>query len=250
MEETISLKEILETLKKRWRMIALITAGAVILSAFISFFIMTPQYEASASLLVNQGQEQQEDTIEVGDIDTNVELINTYSVIISSPAILDLVIEQTGVDRTYSELESQVDVNPEGESQVVSVAVTDPDPRTAMTLADSIAGVFQSEVDDIMNIDNVSILTSATDGEAMSPVSPQPALNMAIAFVVGLMASVGLAFLLEFLDNTIKDEDDVEKELGLIALGSIPEMTPADGRNTQSAIQGRSYNVQKTTETN
>ncbi|AXF55318.1 YveK family protein [Salicibibacter kimchii] len=253
MEETISLREIFETLKKRWRMIASITIGAVILSAIMSYFIMTPQYEATTQLLVNQGQEEQQGgSLDVGDIDTNVELINTYSVIIQSPAILDLVIERADTDRsyTYSQLESQVDVQPEGESQVVAVSVTDPDPRAAVTLVNAIANVFQDEVETIMNIDNVSILATPDLGQVQSPVSPQPTLNMAIAFVVGLMAAVGLAFLLEFLDNTIKDEDDVEKELGLTALGSIPEITPGDSRNAQSASKGRAYNVQKTTETN
>ncbi|QQK80455.1 capsular biosynthesis protein [Salicibibacter cibi] len=251
MEETISLKEIFETLKKRWRMIAGVTIGAVLLSAIISFFVMTPQYEATTQLLVNQGQEEQQNgSLEVGDIDTNVELINTYSVIIQSPAILDLVIERTEADRSYSQLASQVDVQPEGESQVVAVSVTDPDPRTAITLVNSIANVFQAEVETIMDIDNVSILASPDPGQVTSPVSPQPPLNMAIAFVVGLMAAVGLAFLLEFLDNTIKDEDDVEKELGLTALGSIPEIIASDANNAQSKTQGRSHRVQKTTETN
>ena len=44
---------------------------------------------------------------------------------------------------------------------------------------------------------------------------------MAIALVVGLMVGVGLAFLLEYLDNTIKNEDDIEKILGLPVLGTI-----------------------------
>ena len=44
---------------------------------------------------------------------------------------------------------------------------------------------------------------------------------MAIAFVVGLMVSVGIAFLLEYLDNTIKLEQDIEKLLGLPVLGAM-----------------------------
>ncbi|QDI90468.1 capsular biosynthesis protein [Salicibibacter halophilus] len=248
MEETISLKEIFETLKKRWRMITSITLGAVILSAIISFFIMTPQYEATTQLLVNQGEQEQQDSLEVGDIDTNVELINTYSVIIQSPAILDLVIERTGIDRSYSQLSSQVDVQPEGESQVVTVSVTDPDPRAAVTLVNTVANVFQEEVETIMNIDNVSILASPDLGQVTSPVSPQPTLNMAIAFVVGLMAAVGLAFLLEFLDNTIKNEEDLEKELGLVSLGSIPEIEASDAQRTPQSEQRRVYDAQKATQ--
>ena len=72
-----------------------------------------------------------------------------------------------------------------------------------------------------MNVDNVTILAVAEVGENASPVKPQPLLNIAIAFVVGLMAGVGVAFLLEYLDNTIKTEQDVERLLELPVLGAI-----------------------------
>ena len=57
-----------------------------------------------------------------------------------------------------------------------------------------------------MNVDNVSILSKAEVSEHPSPVSPKPLLNIAIAFAAGLAGSIGLAFLLEHLDNTIKSE--------------------------------------------
>ena len=62
-----------------------------------------------------------------------------------------------------------------------------------------------------MNVDNVTVLSKAEVAENQSPIKPRPMLNVAIAFVVGLMAAVGLAFLLEYLDNTVKKEEDVEK---------------------------------------
>lgn len=55
-----------------------------------------------------------------------------------------------------------------------------------------------------------------------NPVSPQKLLNMAIALVLGVMVSVGCAFALEFLNNTINKPEDVEQHLGLPILGNIP----------------------------
>lgn len=54
------------------------------------------------------------------------------------------------------------------------------------------------------------------------PVSPKKMLNMAIAMVIGLMVSVGLAFILEFTNNTINKPEDIDQHLGLPVLGSIP----------------------------
>jgi hypothetical protein len=46
--------------------------------------------------------------------------------------------------------------------------------------------------------------------------------------VVGLMAGVGLAFLLEYFDTTVKDEQEIEKLLGLPVLGVIAIMDDSE----------------------
>lgn len=97
-----------------------------------------------------------------------------------------------------------------------------------------------------MNVDNVNILSTAEVKENPSPVKPQPVLNMAIAFVVGLMTGVGLAFLLEYLDNTIKTEQDIERVLQLPVLGAISEMDDDASKSTQvtatkQRVRGESY---------
>lgn len=55
-----------------------------------------------------------------------------------------------------------------------------------------------------------------------APVRPNKKLNVAVAGVLGLMVSVILAFVLEFLDNTVKTAADVERWSGLPTLASIP----------------------------
>ena len=49
-------------------------------------------------------------------------------------------------------------------------------------------------------------------------------MNIAIAFLLGLMVSVGLVFLLEYLDNTYKNREQLEKELDIPVLGAIPDV--------------------------
>ena len=57
-----------------------------------------------------------------------------------------------------------------------------------------------------------------------NPVSPNKKLNIAIAFLLGLMVSVGLSFLLEFLDNTYKNKEQLEKDLEIPVIGAIPKI--------------------------
>ncbi len=107
---------------------------------------------------------------------------------------------------------------------MIAVTVQNKDPKTASAIANKTAEVFQSEIAKIMSVDNVTVLSKAEVVEKQSPIKPRPMINIVIAFIVGLMASVGLAFLLEYLDNTVKKEEDVENLLGLPVLGIVARM--------------------------
>lgn len=56
-----------------------------------------------------------------------------------------------------------------------------------------------------------------------NPYKPNLFFNLLIGLVLGLMAGIGTAFILEFLNDTIKTPDDVRDKLGLTSLGAIPK---------------------------
>ena len=232
MEETISLKELFQTIKKRLSLIVLITVVLTTASGLVSYFLLTPIYQSSTQLLVNQEKTDQA-AYNTGDIQANIQLINTYNEIIKSAAVLDLVSEELNGVYNASELNNMITVGNVQNSQVLTLTVESTDPVMAANIANTTAEVFKKQVVSIMNVDNVNILSSAQIGENPSPVKPQPVLNMAIAFVVGLMAGVGLAFLLEFLDNTVKTEQDIEKLLGLPVLGTVVLIDDKDIQEAQ-----------------
>ncbi|PEQ95230.1 capsular biosynthesis protein [Bacillus sp. AFS006103] len=234
MEETISLKELLETLKKRLLLIISITLIAAIVSGVVSYFFLTPIYQASTQILVNQAKTDQ--AFDYYQVETNLQLINTYNVIIKSPVILDKVAEELDLDMTGTQLSEMITVGSEKESQVVNLSVQNTDPKVAAQIANKTAEVFKKEIVNIMKIDNISVLSKADVTENPSPIKPQPLLNVAIAMVVGLMAGVGIAFLLEYFNNTIKNEQDIEKTLGLPILGVIATI---DDEKMEEAIARR-----------
>lgn len=247
MEETISLKELFDTLKKRIILILSITIAAALISGLVSYFVLTPVYQSSTQILVNQAKDNQE--ITKSDLDGNLQLINTYNVIIKSPAILDIVKEELNLNFSTSALNEKISVQSEQNSQVVKISVEDESAEQAALIANKTAEVFRSEIPDIMNIDNVSILASAEVAENQSPIKPNPLLNIAIALVVGLMAGVGLAFLLEYMDNTIKNEEDIEKTVGLPVLGLVANIEEGNEKaGVQKHQNTRRSNVGSNTE--
>ena len=217
MEKTIDLKELLQLLKKHLLLIIIVTAIFTAISGVVSYFFLTPIYQSSTQILVNQAKGKNE-VYNPSEVQTNLQLINTYNVIIKSPAILDKVIETEDLEMTSGELDKLISVSNEQESQVVNITVQNENSQKSKKIANAIATTFQNEIKSIMNVDNVSILTKADVG---SLVKPNIVLNMALALAVGLIAGVGLAFLLEYLDTTIKNDKDVEEHLGLPVLGAI-----------------------------
>ena len=220
-EETISLRELFAVLKKRFIMIAIITVLSTVVSGVVSYSYLKPVYQSSTQILVSTAAAGSLSSIAGISLDNDAKYIETYNVILKSPYILDQVIKELDMKTTAGELNSKVNVTQEGESQVVRITVDHNDPAKAVLIANEIAKVFQREISELMRIDNINILSPAELPDNPVPIKPQPVLNMAIAFVVGLMASVGIAFLLEYLDNTIKSEQDVEKLLGLPVLGAV-----------------------------
>lgn len=237
MEETISLKQFLMTIRKRLGLIFVISLLAAIASGIITIFFITPIYQASTQILVNQSKNEQS-MYNYNEVQTNLQLVNTYSVIIKSPAILEKVARELDMDISASQLNEKITVQSEKSSQVVSVSVLDPDPYTASEIANKTVEVFQRDIVKIMNVDNVSILAKAAVAGEPAPVKPKLFVNIGIALIVGLMSGVGLAFLLEYLDNTIKTEQDIEKHLQLPVLGvigAIKEEKPAKLKKLKKA---------------
>lgn len=237
MKETFSVHDLYHILKKRVWLIILITVFSTAITGFISFFILTPYYYASTQILVNQAKSSQQ-MINAAELQTNLQLINTYNVIIKSPAILNIVKDKLQTSKTTDELNSQIMVESQEQSQVISINVLDPNPYVAAEIANTTAKVFQSEIVKIMNVDNVSILSQADVKANPTPVKPRPSLNTAIAFMIGLFTSVGLAFLLEYLDHTLKNEQDIEQYLAISVLGAVSTMKKKNNEKARGKTVG------------
>lgn len=83
--------------------------------------------------------------------------------------------------------------------------------------------VTETQVAKSINLGEANLLLAAAAVAPATPVKPNKQLNMAVAGVLGLLVSVLLVFLLEYLDNTVKEAEDIERRLGLPLLGTIPE---------------------------
>ncbi|BEH91607.1 capsular polysaccharide biosynthesis protein [Turicibacter faecis] len=220
-EYEIDLREIFGMLRKRWLMIASITLIAAILAAGVSFFLLKPQYEASTTMIVSYKQNQ-EALMDYNQLQMSQKLATTYSQIIKSNRIADKVIKKLDLDLSSKDLNSKISVSQVETTEIFKITVKDNDPELAALIANTEAEIFKQEINEMMKVDSVSTIDVAKVPE--SPVAPNKVMNIAIATVLGMMVSVGLVFVLEFLDRTYKTPSDIERHLGLPILGAIPDI--------------------------
>ena len=220
MEETLNLSELFKVLKKRFPLLLIIITLCVALSGYASYAYLTPIYEASTQILISK-QQQERNTFDSQDIQLNLQLINTYNVIITSPAILTKVIEKLHLDMSPSDLQASMRVSNQQNSQVVNINVQNPDLQQAVDIANTTVEVFQEDIKHLMAVDNVQILSPAVFGKNTQPIKPDPIFNMAIAGIIGLMMGAGISFLLEYFDTTITSEKEMNARFDVNVLGVI-----------------------------
>lgn len=197
----------------------LIAAGV---SAYVSFYILAPVYEANTTLyVINKKADTQISALAYNDLMVGQMLVKDYRELIKSRTVTKSVINDFKLkDLTPEMLADEVSVNAKNDTRIIEIKVQDTDPVRAERLADKIGEVFISKVMELMKVENVSVVDKAQASKV--PVKPRPLINITIAFLAGLLAAVGIIFLVEYMDDTIKTSEDVEKHLGLTVLGIIP----------------------------
>ncbi|QPW17792.1 MULTISPECIES: Wzz/FepE/Etk N-terminal domain-containing protein [Staphylococcus] len=219
MEETIDLSKLFTILKKNMKYLIILPIVFLALSMVITFVFMTPKYSSSTQVLVNQKETDNE--MMAQQVQSNLQLVNTYSEIIKSPRILDKVSKNLKGKYSSKEISGMLTVSNQAESQILNIAVENESREAASKVANEIANVFSKDVSKIMNVDNVSILSKAdTKGKQ---ISPQPLVNSVVSIFLGLIVALILIFLKEMLDKRIKTEEDVAEILDLPVLGTIQD---------------------------
>lgn len=222
-EIELDLKELIHIIQKRLWFIVLATVLAVGAGGVVSFFILEPEYKASTTIMVGKPSDYIEgNQLQVQDLNLNQRLARTYGEIVKSRGVSENVISQLGLDFTSQQLKNKTSVDLIKDTEFITISVTDTDPEQAAAIANKMAEVFRVKVMDIMKVDNVQVLDDAI--VPVSPIKPRPKLNMTIAGVLGMMVSIFVVFLLEYLDSTIKTPEDIEKYLDLSVIGIIPMM--------------------------
>ena len=198
--ETIDLRELFLLVKKNILMILAVTIASAAVGFLISAFLLSPQYEASATLIVNSREDQTAQTTITNDqITSATKLVDTYSVILTSDTVLDKAIADLELTLDYEELLDKVTVESVNGTQVMKISVQDEDPVLAQSIVANIVEQAPEIIIQTVKAGSVEVISQAKTAE--EPVSPKKVLNTALAGILGLVLSLGFVLLRNVMNN-------------------------------------------------
>lgn len=220
-EEIIRIEDIVDVLTKRWKMIFSVTLLATLISAVVSFFLIAPKYQAGTKLFIGkENTTTQDQSYNNNDVQMYQKLLKTYAEVIQTKDLVGQSIEQDNLDLDPEDVLKNLTVTPRADTQILEISYINVDPVVSQKIVESVTDKFIEYSTELIPNGNVKIIESVRIPE--NAVSPNKKMNIAIAFLLGLMISVGLSFLIEFMDNTFKTKEQIENILDLPAIGVIP----------------------------
>ncbi|SHR98733.1 lipopolysaccharide biosynthesis [Mycobacteroides abscessus subsp. abscessus] len=217
MAKDINLKEILGVLKKRAWIGITVTVLVSILGYFYSSINQTTLlYSSSTNIIINADGGQRK----------------TLEVIIKDKTVLEKVITQLGIERTPESLAQSIQVGSIDDTQVVKISVINANPVLAAEIANTTASVFIQEIPNIMGFEDVRLLSDAQVNPIPINESNENKI-LGAAIIGGMVIGIGLIFLVDSLDESIRSEQEVEELLEVPILGSVSVMSKKNINKTK-----------------
>ena len=218
--EELDIKELFYELKRNIAIIIIFLIIGIAGGIAYTKFLVTPMYRSSTTIVLSRTEtgSSSASTITSNDITINQKLISTYSEIIKSRSVINKVKENLKINIEADDIIVQSKKN----TELIEIIVRYNNPVMAAKIANNIAEVFTSKIKEVYNIDNVSVIDVAE-------VATEPD-NVNIIKNVGMFSTVTLGFILliifikVYFNNTIKNQAEAERVLGLPVLAVIPKM--------------------------
>ena len=218
--EDIDIKRILEIILSKKLLIVLILLFSILFGYAYSYYYKKPEYKSSVTILLVADENKTNKELTQTDLNINNGLISTYSSIAKSTNVVQKTIENLELNMSASSLQKKVDAKQIDSTQFLKISVTNANPELAKNIANELAQVFTQQIKEIYNLQNISIVDEAEVESTPCNVNHMKDIIM-FAFAGLFLAMVSVVAIFMF-DDTIKSEEDIEKNVKLKAIGTLP----------------------------
>ncbi|WP_010240460.1 YveK family protein [Clostridium arbusti] len=195
-QNVIDLNEVLCTVKKRKGLVIAITLAAVAIAVIVSYFIMSPVYESSSTIIIGQKSDINEPiNNQYSSVMMYQSLTKTYASLVTSKFIEEKAAQKLGRGITANQLNNSITVTPQDETQLIVIKAEGSTAEEALQRVNAVSETFSENVANIYNIGQATVVDK---GELpQSPIKPNKKLYIAISLFMGLLLSIAIAISLE-----------------------------------------------------
>lgn len=214
----IDLGTLFRMLFNKWYIILVAVMISFGLAFGYAYLILDNQYTAQTSMIILVDNDVQSDE---QNFNFSQKLTKTYTELAKSDLVINQVIEELSLELTNHQLRQVMTITGVQDTPVIKLSVELNDPELASNIANKTVQVMQVVSLNFEGFDNIEILDVASVPEL--PSGPNRMLYLAIGIVLGGILGVGIIFIYELLDRSIKTPQDIEQKLGLRMLAIIPD---------------------------
>jgi capsular polysaccharide biosynthesis protein len=215
----MQLSDYVQVLTKRWWVIALTLLAAAV-GAFGVSKLLPDTYRSQAVYLAFANQ---------ADNGLNIVLrnsMNSYRELVMQPDVLDQISQSIGLDISGERWMRDVAIQPRPDEQKIVIEVDAPSLDQSMAMADAVGDRIVAEVNSINSRleGTARINLQQIQRARLIAIQPNTRINVLAGAFLGLIVGILLAYILEYLDDTLKTSADVERFVGLTTIGAIPSV--------------------------
>lgn len=213
----IDLSQLFHQIKKNIRLIVISMLLVAVIAFLFTTFFVDKKYASQARIYITP-KVTEEGTVDYSSLTSGNLMVNNYMSILKGENLLRNVSEAIGTD--FSIVNSSLSVSNDANTQIITIKSTTDDPELSKAIVDQTVSSFQSDMQELLNIQNLVVIDSAKVNS--SPVSPNVKMNTLIGALIGAMLSGGYVFIMFILDKRLRNKKEAEEYLGIPVLAEIP----------------------------
>ncbi len=220
-EQVLSIKDIGNILKKRLSMIIVITLVTTIGAIGLTYFVIEPTYTTTAEVLIGKKNSDEQGTeYNSSDVQMYQKLMGTYAKVVKSKDVIKRAIENGNLNLTAGEISSALTVTTSEDDQILTLSYSSKNPQEGVEVLNPLIEEFDKTSKEIISNGEMFVLTAPE--MPSNPTSPNKKMNVLVGVALGLMIGISLALFLEYIDDSVKTNEDIEGLLEVPVIGDVP----------------------------
>lgn len=210
----------LKEIAHKWKFVLAATVLFAVLFYGIARFLITPMYQSTITLYV-QNTTNYQGNISEGDITSAQGLLNTCVALFSSDYIMQQISDKYGLGLTAKQMAKMVSADAVDKTEIFHVTVTNANPYFAQKVAGAIGDEFPAIMQRIISPATVVLVDKASLN--LIPASPNRPLFTLIGGLIGFLLVCIFILVKEVADIKIRSEEDLKQIANIPIIGVIPE---------------------------